>query len=515
MVGPRRDIQTGNNEETNLREGPQLTTHLGQKAARGASVTGAGMLLRIGVQALGVVILARILVPADFGLVAMAVAIIGVGDLVRDFGLSYAAIQARGLSTKQRSNLFWLNTLFGALVGACVFALSWPIAYLYGDPRLVGITQAISVTFLINGIGSQYRASLQRAFAFTSLTIAEVIGQVTGVAAGIACAFLGFSYWSIVIQLITQPAAVVAVLIVASRWLPRGFYRNQQTRKFIRFGWHMMAFQLMTYASMNVDTVVIGLRFGATALGYYNRAFQFMAVPVIQLGNGLIRVAVPILARLQDDRDRLTQFLVRAHLCLFAVMFFLLALLGAMSEPAIRLLLGPEWADSAPILRILAFAGLFQTLTFPLEWAFVAQGLTRVNLLQALLARPILVISIVIGAQFSVQGAAWGYSVGAAISWPIALVALSRHSTLDTRQLISVSLRMLGVNVVAGSLGAIVVSLVNVETAWKAFALGAVVMTLSVLLTIAIFPSVRRDYKAVARSGVLIIRRRGRFGEVR
>ncbi|MCF6391026.1 lipopolysaccharide biosynthesis protein [Mycobacterium sp. MBM] len=473
--------------------------NLGRSAARGASVTAVGMVIRILAQAVGLVVLARILSPTDFGLVAMVVAVVSVGDILRDFGLSYAAVQAPTFSLKQRSNLFWLNTVFGAAMGAAVFGLAWPIADLYNDQRLVAITQVLAITFLVNGIGSQYRASLQRSLAFSALALAETAGQIISVSAGIIAAMNGLSYWSIVIQFVVHPIVVVAILVATSRWIPRGFYRHQDTRHFLTFGWRVMAVQTLNYASANVDTVAVGLKFGPAALGYYSRAYQLMAVPVIQLANGMIRVSVPVLAKIQAEAPRFNHYLIRAQTALLAFMLFILVALASLTEPIVMIVLGHDWLESVPILRILAVAGIFQTLTYPIDWAFMALGLTRAQLVQAVISRPLLIISVIVGAQFTVEGVAWGYAVGAALGWPIALFTLARTSSVRVTQLIAVASRMVLVNAYAG----ICVSLIN-EFRPLGNALGAVILGLGsmlafIALAIWLAPPIRSDYIVVGQ----------------
>lgn len=502
---------TGVNESTRpsttSTESAETHPNLGRRAARGASVTGAGLVVRILVQAVGLVVLARILSPTDFGLVAMVVAIVSVGDIVRDFGLSYAAVQAPTFTTEQRSNLFWLNTAFGTAIGAAVFALSSPIASLYDDPRLTSITQVVAVTFVINGIGSQYRASLQRSLSFGALAVAESAGQILSVSAGIIAAMNGLSYWSIVVQLVVHPAVVVTILVAVSRWLPRGFYRGQNTRHFLVFGWRVMAVQTLTYASANVDTVAIGMKFGPTALGYYNRAFQLMAVPVVQLANGLIRVAVPVLAKLQDDPARLNQYLIRGQAALLSFMLFILVALASLTEPIITIVLGPDWLASAPILQILAVAGIFQTLTYPLDWAFMALGLTHVQLIQALISRPLLILLVIGGAQFSVQAVAWGYALGAVLGWVVALAALARTSSTEVVHLVTGAGRMVAVNACAGAGAWTIHQVWPMDSSLGATALGMSAMLAVILLAVWALPPVRRDYAVVAQILALVSNR--------
>ncbi|WP_272942836.1 lipopolysaccharide biosynthesis protein [Mycolicibacterium phlei] len=463
-------------------------------------VTAIGQLLRVAVQAVGVVIMARILVPADFGLIAMVTAIVGVGEILRDFGLAAAAVQAPELSTRQRSNLFWLNTAFGFAVGAGVFLMSWPIADLYGDDRLTAVTQVIASTFLFNGIASQYRASLQRELKFTWLVMAELVGLTLAVGAGIAGGLLGWGYWALVAQYTLFPVVFVVELMIASKWLPRGFYRRQNTRHFVRFGWHVMAYQLLTYASKNVDSVAIGMRFGAAPLGFYNRAFQLLTVPLNQVANPLMRVAVPVLAKVQENAEKFNVFLAKGQSALLAGMLFVLLSLGALSEPAVEILLGSEWGPTAGIFRILAIAGVFQILSFPSLWAFLALGLTRVNLIQALITRPLLILLVIVAAFFSVESVAVAYAVGTAISWPVALIFLSRSSDVEVLPLLKSSLRILFVNIVASLVAFSTQTWIPAGNAWISLGIGISVMGGTLAICVAAVPSLRREYASVLGS---------------
>src|SRR5829696_6310068 len=136
--------------------------HLGRRAARGALVTLAGQAARIVVQLASVVILARLLDPGDYGVLAMVLAVVGVGEIFRDFGLSSAAVQAKDLTVAQRDNLFWINTAIGVVLAVLVFASAVPLAVLYDEPVLRDVTRVLAVTFVLNGLATQFRADLVR-----------------------------------------------------------------------------------------------------------------------------------------------------------------------------------------------------------------------------------------------------------------------------------------------------------------------------------------------------------------
>ncbi|QYL23734.1 lipopolysaccharide biosynthesis protein [Mycolicibacterium diernhoferi] len=466
-----------------------------------------GQFVRILVQSIGVVVMARILLPEDFGLLAMVIAIIGVGDILRDFGLSAAAVQAADLSVKQRSNLFWLNTLLGGVIGGIAYLASWSIASLYGDPRLVAITQVLAVTFLFNGIAAQFRANLQRSLAFTSLVVAELAGLTTGVAAGIIGGLAGWGYWALVFQFVINSAVVMTVLGMTSKWLPRGYYRGEETRKFIRFGLDLFGYQLLNYSSKNIDSILIGQQFGATALGYYNRAFQLLTLPLSQIASPLLRVALPVLSKVQADIRTFNIYLAKAQSALLAAMLFLLIALGALAEPAVEIVLGDEWLPTAELFRILSIAGVFQMLSYPILWGYLALGLTRTNLKQALISRPLTIALIIGGALISVEGVAWAYALGNAIAWPIALAFLARTSSVDVRPLFRSSVQILFANAMGGIAAFSITHWAQLDNPWGQIAIGVSVMAGVTAAVILLVPPLRRAYAEVFRSGLKSIRR--------
>ncbi len=161
---------------------------LGARAAGGAAVTMAGQLAKMVVQFGGIILLARLLTPYDYGLMAMVTAIVGMAEILRDFGLSSAAIQAKHVSREQRDNLFWINSGIGLALAIVVFLSSSWIAHFYREPALLGISQALAVTFLFNGMTTQYRAHLSRALRFGQVSLSDVGAQVLGLLAGVGVA---------------------------------------------------------------------------------------------------------------------------------------------------------------------------------------------------------------------------------------------------------------------------------------------------------------------------------------
>jgi PST family polysaccharide transporter len=472
---------------------------LGSSAAHGAVVTLTGQVARVGIQLGGIVVLARLLTPSDYGLLTMVLAIVGVGEVFRDFGLSTAAIQAKTLSRAQRTNLFWINTFIGLALSAAVLAASHPIALLFDEPRLEPIAAVLSSTFLLNGIATQYKADLTRQLRFSRLAVIEVVAVSTGLVTGIAFALLDYSYWALVAQQVATPAAMLLLVVTATRWLPGWVDRDVPMRSFLQFGANLLAVQLLTYISRNTDSVIIGARFGPAQLGIYDRAFQLLVLPLNQINAPASRVALPVLSRLQGDTQRFGMFLLRGQSVLVHLMTALFALAAAQAAPGIRLILGEQWSGSVIVFQVLALGGVMQALSYATYWVFLSHGLASSNLRFALLTRPFVVVALLVGSTWGIVGVAAGYSLSLLVTWPLGIWWVSRITDVP-------ALRMFfnGARALLGYGFAGVCSFLS--TAWLAdvstlveLAVGVAAFAAAFLVLVLVWPRFRLDVQHILR----------------
>ncbi|WP_223692407.1 lipopolysaccharide biosynthesis protein [Leifsonia poae] len=484
--------------------GAPAAPRLGAQAARGAAVTLGAQGGKVLVQIVSVVVLARLLSPHDYGLIAMVVAIIGVGELVRDFGLSSAAIQATTVTRGQRDNLFWVNAAIGLTLSAVVFVGAGLIAAAFGQPDLVPISHALSLTFLINGLGTQYRADLVRRLKFSAVASADITAPAVALVIAIGGALLGWGYWALVAQQLSQALVLLIVLVAAAGWLPRLPRRSESIRGFLRFGWNMLASQLVSYISNNVDNVLVGIRFGPLTLGVYSRAFQLLMTPLNQVRIPLTTVALPVFSRLKHERARFDDWLCRGQLALGYTIVAGLALVAGASEPLTAILLGPHWSEAAPILRMFAIAGIFQLLAFVGYWVYVSRALTGDLLRYSLVSAAIKIVCILIGVSGGVMGVAIAYAIAPAISWPISLWWLSRRTQIPTARLYAGAGRILTL--------AVLTAVASGVATWLCTPWGAIVqVAASIGAALAVYalatllvPAVRRDLGGVLAAARMI-----------
>jgi PST family polysaccharide transporter len=480
---------------------------LGRTAARGAAVTMAGQMARILLQVVSLVVLAKLLTPHYYGLVAMVMAIAGLADIFRDFGLSTAAVQARGLTRAQRDNLFWLNSALGAVLCAAIAACGSLFAHFYGEPDVAEIARFLAFTFLLNGIATQYRADLSRRLKFRSLALADIVGQLAGFGAGLGLALAGAGFWALVAQQLVQAGTALLYLGGAARWLPRRWSRDAGMGPLLRFGRNMVGMQIVGYVNNNLDSVVIGRMFGASTLGVYNRAFQLLMVPLAQIRAPMTTVALPVLSRLDDEPAKYSAFVARGQVALGYSIVPGLAIVAAAAEPVVALFLGDQWESVTPLLVIFAFAGAVNMLAYVAYWVFLSRNLTGPLLRFTLVTFVARVVFILVGVRWGVVGVAIGYAATPAISAPVSIWWLSRMAPIPLRELLAGYARILLMALAATGAGFGVVTWLGGVTPVLAIAAATLAVAGTYLLVAAVLPPIRRDLAQVLGTARLALRR--------
>lgn len=477
---------------------------LGQRAARGAAVTLGGQVAKTGLQFAGIIVLARMLTPADYGLVAMVTIVVGVGEIVRDFGLSSAAIQAKALTLQQRINLFWTNTAIGLAVGGALVLLAQPLADFFGEERLVGISRVLALTFVLNGMATQYRADLSRRLRFTSLTSIDVSATAGGLAVGVVMAGTGFGYWAIVGQQLGQVLLALGLMLAATRWLPGVPHREPGMVRLYRYGWNLMAGQLIGYAAKNVPAVILGRTYGAATLGVFNRAQQLVMLPLEQINAPTTVVANSVLSKLQDEKERFRAFILHGQTVLLHVSVFMLTFGAALAQPLVLLVLGNAWADVVPFFQILALGGCFQAAGYAAYWVFLAKGLTAQQLRYAVVSRCMVIALILAAAPLGPTAIVAAFAVGTALSWPIALWWIHRSSDAPAREMFTNGLRGVLIYGFAGALAYASTYLSDDAGHLTQLAVGSAVMAVALLGVYLVVPAYRRDIETLRMSRSLL-----------
>lgn len=367
-------------------------------------------------------VLARILTPEDFGIVAIGMVFASLAYLFADSGLSTATINKKDLTAGEVCGLFWINLGLGIFAAFVISALAPLIAWLYSDSRLVGATIWLSLTVALNLAFIQHRALMVRQMQWGKIRSIEIGSISAGCLVGIIAAFLGASYWALVAMHITGASVSLISFWIVCGWRPAFTIPFRELRESLAFGGNLMAVTFLQYTSRQLDSLLVGWMWGITTLGYYNRAYQLLILPVSQLTQPLSGVIVPAMSRLRDDPVRWKTMYLNA----MGALCFLMAPMGValilFSRETILLLLGSQWQPAIPIFRLLAISLLVQPILVTTAWIYISQGNTRRMFKWSLIETPVIVGSFIVGLPFGAEGVAFAYS--------LAVVALAVPSLL-------------------------------------------------------------------------------------
>lgn len=387
------------------------TNGLKRRAVNSAAYTGMSQIVCKVIQVGSTAVLARILTPHDYGLLAMILVVSNFLGLIKDMGLSQATIQKDKITHEQISTLFWVNVAFSSFAMVCVMVLAPLMAWFYDEPRLVGLTIASALGFIITGFGTQHTALLQRELRFGRLALVQIAGTVLGATVGIVLALLGAGVWSLVLSTLSGFVFGTIAVWVVEPWRPGPPVRNSGAWGMLAFGGCYTGFLILDYFSRYTDKLLLGRYCGAASLGFYNQAYDKLLLPVRQVSWPISAVAVPTLSRLQKDPDQYRNYYYRAINIIAFLTVPMVLMMAALSEEIIRILLGPQWEESAHIFKILAFAALFQPVVGTTGWIFLSWGRTKQMFIWGLVSVPVLLVAFLIGLRNDITGVALAYTI--------------------------------------------------------------------------------------------------------
>ncbi len=462
---------------------------------KGAAVNGiaanlASQLVLFGLRFAYQITIARLLLPNDFGLVAMITPVIMFVQLFADLGLTQATIQMKEISQEQLSFLFWLNVAAGVLLsGLC--ALCAPlVAQFYGDPRAAGVMVASGAMFAVGGFFSQHLALMTRQMRFRSLAAVNVISFLAGSACGIGSALIGAGYWALVVN---QLGTSIAMLVLAwsfSRWLPGPPSLPAEFKQLLQFGGHLTGFNIVNFFSRNSANVLLGRFAGEQPLGLYDRATKLMLVPFMQVCAPFGNVALPLLSRTQDQPDVYRMAYRRMLETILLLVYPGLVFMIVNSHALTAVALGARWVGVAPVFAILGVDMFVAPIGSSTGWLFVSQGRTSEMRNWGLVTSAIFIASFVCGLPWGPQGVAAGYAAAGLIEILLLLRCVTRIGPVGVQDILGLLAPFLFAVAVAFPV-AHRVSLVELPLV-QSLLLGAVCAYASFLLALAVLPRGRR-----------------------
>ncbi|WP_432544279.1 MOP flippase family protein [Kineococcus sp. SYSU DK002] len=386
----------------------------------GAKWAGMSKLGTQGLQFLVGLVLARLLAPEDFGLLASIYVVTGFATLFFEMGLGAALVHQRSPSERDLSTVFWINVIAGLLYAGIMWAISPLIAVFFDAPQMTSLMPFVALAFTL-ALGVVHYSLLQRRLRFRTIAVVDLSAAFAGHVTTVAAALMGAGTFALVLGPLVSTALTSIVLFCVVRWRPRHFIDRASLRELWRFSGGMLGFNIVNYWGRNADNLLIGRFLGAGPLGLYGRGYNLMLLPVTQITGTLGRVMFPALAAVRDDHPRVRSMYLRSLGTINFVTIPVLVGLAATAEGLVPLLWGDQWTAVVPVLQVLCIAGVPQCVSTSVGWLYQSQGRTTTMFVMGVIGSVVGVATMAAGLHWGIVGVAWGVL---AKSWLMAPIAL-------------------------------------------------------------------------------------------
>lgn len=412
-----------------------VKANIGQKAARAFAFVAAGNMMSNLVTISGTVVLARLLTPNDFGLMAMIGTATGLLMVFESFGLYMVTIQKSNLTHDEMNFLFWLNLLVASMMGLLLFLAAPFIAHFFKKPELIPLTQVIALTFVLRGAANQHSALLNRNLLHGKSSVAGVLGAISGTIVAIIAALLGAGVWALALRQVAEAIIRTVSMWIFSGWIPAWVKWKKEYMPSVHSGTRITLTNLMYYTSRNADDILVGRYIGADPLGQYKLSYQVLLLPLRRISDPIASVMVPLMAQILDEPERYR----KNYMAVAKILHLLNASLGIFvmfhATVIVTGVFGEKWKDAIEPMRWLAISMLAQGITNTTGWLFLTQQRNKEMMQWSMFSSAVTVISFLIGLPFGINGVAAAWSIGCLILAPILYYVTGRTGPITTKDL--------------------------------------------------------------------------------
>lgn len=480
-----------------------LKGQVGKLSGKGGAFTLLSSLIKVILLLGTTAILARLIPPSEFGVVALAMPVLVIGSNLSQFGLAQAIVQKQDVTHALASSLFWLNAALGLGVGLCMALLGWPAMGYFDEPRVGLVFPALALSVLLGALSAQYLAIYWRQMRIRELEILNLLAIVVATGSAIIAALLGASYWAIVVQQVVLPLATLTILALRMGWLPSRprLLPWEKIRQSVKFGGHLAVFNLLYQCAEGLGTILSGRVFTQLEAGLYFRSWNLASMPgamlLIPLGGGFI----PALSRVQDSRAEFEALFARI-LSRITLIIVPIGVAVCIAAPEIILLmLGPDWIAAAPVFAILGLRILLGPFSNAFRWALLSHGKSWLMSRAAVFHLLLVIGALSFGLQFGLTGLALGYVCAEAFTvFGVFGVLAWRHTALSGQTILGLIGQTLGFVALLVAIDWTILQLLPEMPSLARLACLLAGLGAGTALRILISPALRRDvYLAVVR----------------
>lgn len=353
-------------------------------------------------------ILARLLMPEDFGYIGMLAIFIAVSQILIDGGFGAALIQKKEPTQTDYSTVFYWNLLFSIILYGLLFLCAPLIATFFHLPLLCRILRVMGVILIINALAIVQNNRLRKQLAFRAIALVNICSYLCATFFAVWSAYKGMGVWSLVIMQLLCSIFQNGLLWSIVRWHPSLQFSGASLKRLFGFGGYLLAANTLQVVCQNLQGFIIGRRFSASQMGFYSQAKKLDDVSSYALPNVIVQVIFPVFSQVQNNRSHLQELLGISVRLISALIFPLMMGLILVAEPLIVFLYGNKWLPSVPYFRILCIGGIFVCLQNINYYAVAAVGKSRVLFDWSFYKWGMLLILLLIGMNWGMYGLLWG-----------------------------------------------------------------------------------------------------------
>lgn len=420
-----------------------LTRDIGRQAGAASIIILLVSVLKIGQQFIGLAILARLIPPSEYGIFALTIPIVTLALALSNFGLPQAIIQRAKIGHSEVTTLFWINVGFATMAAGLVAACSGWVAKIYDQPQLSPVFATVAISIVFSAVAGQYAAILRRRLRVRQSELMQLAGELGGLVVAIIGAAAGLSYWALVLQQIVSPLLSMILMASVCGWRPSGprHVNIKEARASLSFGGFVAGQAILVRLSRYAGTMIVGAVVDATAAGLFMRARQLAEIPARRVMTPLAGAFIPAMSRLQDDPKAQCEMYVRLISRSNVIVMPVAVMMAAGADPAVRVLLGPTWIETAPLLFWMSLFILRNGANAGLHYMLMACGQSRALFVNSFIRLVLVSVTVWYTARFGlVAMTAANMLVELLITLPMMLERALRHTPLTMRYVARASL---------------------------------------------------------------------------
>lgn len=363
------------------------------------------------------IILARILLPSDFGTIAMFSVVTAVASSLVDGGMSSSLIRTQHADDRDLSTVFWFNVMMALVMYAIIFFTAPFIADFYKVEVLSPVIRVYSLTIIIGSFTAVQATRFTKDMNFKTLFKIQLPSLIIGGIAAVLMAYNGFGIWALVFYPIIQSVVSGIQLWMYSKWRPLFIFDCTKFKEHFNFGYKMTLSDVLNSLFKNIYTIVIGKLFTPTNLGFYNRADTLKQLPVSNLSAALNKVTFPLFAKIKDNDVKLKEVYQKLMKLVIFVIAPVLFLMMVVAEPMIRFLLTDKWLPAVPYLQVLALSGILHPIHSYNLNILKVKGRSDLFLKLEVWKKVLIVIVLLISFPFGLLGIVWGQVIASVLAF--------------------------------------------------------------------------------------------------